>query len=140
MATMENETPKPVTDSSPAPVRPVRMPRPDVPPAPPAGTPAHGPETLSKGRLAMAFTLAAVSDIFSAFFTLAPPLILPLDLITALLLFMVLGWRWLLLPGLVMEAMPGLAVFPFWVLVVGAIAVWGTVRPQNPPRDGTLTY
>jgi hypothetical protein len=41
---------------------------------------------------------------------------------------MVLGWQWILLPGLVMEAIPGLNVFPFWMLVVGAVAVWGNPR------------
>ena len=35
-------------------------------------------------------------------------------------------------PGLIMEAVPGLGVVPFWVLVVAAIAVWGQVRPGNP--------
>jgi hypothetical protein len=35
-----------------------------------------------------------------------------------------------LLPGLVMEAIPGLYDFPFWVLVVGAVAMWGTVRKK----------
>jgi hypothetical protein len=40
------------------------------------------------------------------------------DLLTALLLFGLLGWRWALLPGLVAEAIPGVAVFPVWLLVV----------------------
>jgi len=43
---------------------------------------------------------------------------------------MVLGRQWILLPGLIMEAIPGLYVFPFWVLVVGAVAMWGTARPK----------
>jgi hypothetical protein len=43
---------------------------------------------------------------------------------TALLLFMVLGRQWLLLPGLALEAIPG-GILPFWLLVVGAIAVLG---------------
>jgi hypothetical protein len=42
----------------------------------------------------------------------------------------VLGWQWLLLPGLIMEATPGLGVLPFWLLVVGGIAIWGTPRPK----------
>jgi len=42
---------------------------------------------------------------------------------------MVLGRQWLLLPGLALEAIPGLGVLPFWLLVVGAIAVLGTPRP-----------
>ncbi|MCJ7501114.1 hypothetical protein MUP29_12765 [bacterium] len=34
------------------------------------------------------------------------------------------------LPGLIMEAIPGLYVFPFWVLVVGAVIMWGPARPK----------
>jgi hypothetical protein len=52
------------------------------------------------------------------------------DVTTALLLFMVLGRQWLLLPGLALEAIPGMGVFPLWLLVVGAIAVLGTPRPK----------
>jgi len=40
----------------------------------------------------------------------------------------------LLLPGLALEAMPGLGVLPFWLLVVGAIAVLGTPRPKFEGR------
>ena len=32
--------------------------------------------------------------------------------------------------GVGMEAIPGVGVLPFWLLVVGAIAVWGTARPK----------
>jgi len=46
------------------------------------------------------------------------------DLITASLLFLVLGRRWAILPGLVAEAIPGLAAFPVWVLVVLSIVVY----------------
>jgi uncharacterized membrane protein YtjA (UPF0391 family) len=57
------------------------------------------------------------------------------DLATALLLFVLLGWRWALLPGLVAEAIPGIAVFPVWVLVVAAVALWGEISRTAPtPR------
>ena len=52
------------------------------------------------------------------------------DIGTALLLFMVLGRQWLLSPGLALEAIPGLGVLPFWLLVAGAMAVLGTPRPN----------
>jgi hypothetical protein len=99
---------------------------------PPGGKPngAGTPPRLSKKRLAAAFAIAAASDAVGAFFTLAPPVAWVVDIVTAALLFAVLGWQWLLLPGLVLEAIPGLAVFPFWLLVVAAIAGWGTVRPK----------
>lgn len=88
------------------------------------------PLGLSKRRLAVAFAIAGVSDLISAFASFLPPAQWALDFITAIALFLVLGWRWLLLPGLVMEAIPGVGVFPFWVLVVGAIAVAGQIRPK----------
>jgi hypothetical protein len=60
----------------------------------------------------------------------APPIVWVIDLGTALLLFMILGRQWLLLPGLALEAIPGVGVLPFWLLVVAAIAVLGTPRPK----------
>jgi hypothetical protein len=55
---------------------------------------------LPKKRLALAFAIAAISDVIGAFVTLAVPVAWALDLATAFLLFAVLGWQWLLLPGL----------------------------------------
>jgi hypothetical protein len=81
-------------------------------------------------RLGLAFAIAALADGLSVFLTFTPPVQWTADLVTAILLFMVLGRQWILLPGLIMEAIPGLYVFPFWVLVVGAVAMWGTARPK----------
>ena len=85
---------------------------------------------FSKRRLALAFAIAALSDGLAVFLTLIPPVEWAVDLVTAVLLFIVLGRQWILLPGLILEAIPGLYVFPFWVLVVGAVAIWGTARPK----------
>jgi hypothetical protein len=85
---------------------------------------------FSKKRLALALAIAAISDALGAFATPAPPIVWGMDVVTAILLFIVLGWQWLLLPGLIMESIPGVAVMPFWMLTVGAIAVWGTARPR----------
>jgi hypothetical protein len=68
--------------------------------------------------------------VIAAFLTLAPPIVWAVDVVTAILLFIVLGWSWLLLPGLVMEAIPGWGVIPTWLMVVGGIAVGGTVRSK----------
>jgi hypothetical protein len=81
-------------------------------------------------RLAVAFTLAALADGVSIFLALTPPLEWAVDLATAILLFMVLGRQWILLPGLILEAIPGLYIFPFWVIVVAAVAKWGKARPK----------
>ena len=107
-----------------------------LPPTEPSKQPTSGEtppsKTLkfSKKRLAVAFGIAATSDAVGAFTTPLPPIGWVVDLVTALLLFMVLGRQWLLLPGLALEAIPGLGILPFWLLVVGAIAVLGTPRPS----------
>ena len=97
---------------------------------PGAETPVSQALKFSKKRLAVAFTIAGISDAIGAFATPLPPLMWVVDLATALLLFIVLGRQWLLLPGLALEAIPGLGVLPFWLLVVAAIAVLGTPRPK----------
>ena len=88
-------------------------------------------QRFSRKRLGLAFAVAALGDGLSLFLTFTPPVQWAADLATAILLFMVLGRQWILLPGLIMEAIPGLYVFPFWVLVVGAVAMWGTARPKR---------
>ena len=95
-----------------------------------AGTPISKALKFSTKRLALAFVIAGISDAIGAFAAPLPPIVWVVDLGTALLLFMVLGRQWLLLPGLALEAIPGLGVLPFWLLVVGAIAVLGTPRPN----------
>ena len=91
----------------------------------------------SKKRLTAAFGVAVVSDFLSAWLEFVPPLQWALDITTAGLLFLILGRQWLILPGLIAEAIPGLALFPFWVLVVGSVAVWGTISSaeRKPPRS-----
>ena len=83
-------------------------------------------------RMTLAFAVAIVSDGLSAWLQFAPPAQWTLDVATAVLLFLILGRQWLILPGLIAEAIPGLAVLPFWVLVVGSIAVWGKITPSGP--------
>jgi hypothetical protein len=95
----------------------------------PSKQPINAAIKFSKKRLALAFAIAGISDAIGAFAAPLPPITWVVDLGTALLLFIVLGRQWLLLPGLALEAIPGLGVLPFWLLVVGAIAILGTPRP-----------
>ncbi len=88
------------------------------------------PAGKNKKRLAMAFAVAAISDGLSMWLEFVPPLQWTLDVATAGLLFLILGRQWLILPALIAEAIPGLAMFPFWVLVVGSIAVWGKISKR----------
>ena len=83
---------------------------------------------VGKGRLVAAFAVAGISDGLSAWLVLLPALQWGVDLATAAVLFLLLRRPWALLPALIAEAIPGVAVFPTWILVVGAIAVWGTIR------------
>jgi hypothetical protein len=89
-------------------------------------------KTHSRAKMALAFGIAAVSDVFSIWMTFAPPLQWALDLATAFALFLILGKRWALLPGLIAEAIPGMGVFPVWVLVVLSIIIYdGIKKPQK---------
>ena len=91
--------------------------------------------TADKKRLAVAFVVAAISDALSFWLVFALPVQWGIDVVTALLLFS-LGRKWPLLPGLIAEAIPGLNIFPIWLLVVGSIATVGAIRrPQStkPP-------
>jgi hypothetical protein len=86
----------------------------------------------SRAKMAIAFGVAAVSDFLAMVTVIAPPLQIALDLATALILFLILGRRWALLPGLIAEAIPGMGVFPVWVLVVLSIIIYdGIKKPKR---------
>jgi hypothetical protein len=87
----------------------------------------------SRAKLAIAFAVAAVSDFFSIWTEFAPPLQWAVDLGTSFVLFLILGRRWALLPGLIAEAIPGMGVFPVWVLVVLSIAIYDGIKKS--PRS-----
>jgi len=82
-------------------------------------------------RLALALALAVVSDVISFWAELVPPVEWAMDLGTAFLLFLILGRRWAILPGLIAEAIPGMGVFPVWVLVVVSIIVYDDIRARR---------
>jgi hypothetical protein len=85
----------------------------------------------SRKRQAVAFLIAAVSDFLSFWMVLAPPMQWLIDLVTALLLFLILGRRWAILPGLIAEAIPGMGVFPVWILVVLSIIAYDDIRGRK---------
>jgi hypothetical protein len=91
------------------------------------------PKRPSRARLAIALAVAGASDILSFWTVIAPPLQWALDVGTAFVLFLILGRRWALLPGLIAEAIPGMGIFPVWILVVVSIAVYDGVK--KPPRS-----
>jgi hypothetical protein len=81
----------------------------------------------------LAFAIAIVSDGLSMGTSFVPPIQWGVDIVTALLLFAVLGWNWVLLPALIAEAMPFLSIFPVWVLVVASIAAFGAIKRPGLP-------
>ncbi len=85
----------------------------------------------SRPILALAFAVAAVSDVLAIWITIAPPLQIGLDVATAVILFLILGRRWALLPGLIAEAIPGMGIFPVWVLVVLSIIIYDGIRKPH---------
>ena len=85
----------------------------------------------TRARMAIAFGVAAISDFLSIWTEFVPPLQWALDLGTALILFLILGRRWALLPGLIAEAIPGMGVFPVWVLVVLSILIYDGIKKPH---------
>ena len=73
-------------------------------------------------RWRRALLVAALSDVLAFGVVLFPPAQWLLDGVTAAVLFAVLGFRWLLLSALAIEAVPALQLFPSWILVVAALA------------------
>lgn len=95
---------------------------------PPTFEPASTPQWLGILRIVVAFVVSAISDAVSAAAEFVPPVEIAVDLVTALLLWMLLGWRWVMLPAFIAEAIPGLAMFPTWLLVTTACVVSPKVK------------
>lgn len=78
-----------------------------------------------------ALIVAALSDALSFGLAVTGPFQVAGDLVTAVALFLVLGFRWPLFIPLVTEAIPAVALFPAWILFVGAMAA---MEKPEPPR------
>lgn len=86
-------------------------------------------------RWRWAMATAVISDAVDLGVALIPPAQLLVDVITAVVLFGVLGFRWSLLTALAVEAVPGLQLLPAWTLVVAALASTETI--ELPASTGT---
>lgn len=78
-----------------------------------------------------ALIVALVSDAVGFGLALLVPVQIGVDILTAVLLFSLLRFRWPLLPALAVEVIPGLQIFPAWTLVVAALA--GAERRKATP-------
>ena len=77
-------------------------------------------------RWRWALLTAVLSDALGFGVVLFPPVQWLLDAVTAIVILVVLGFRWPLLVALAVEAVPGLQLFPTWTLVVLAMAATET--------------
>lgn len=113
-------------------------PAPTVPPGtagqdggqPSGSTPVPNRLTFSPWQLAGALLIAAASDLIGGGIdaTVAGvPATIPIDILTALALWAILGRPVLLLVALIAEALPGVGVLPLWTAVVIAIAMTGGI-------------
>ncbi len=73
-------------------------------------------------RWRWALATAVLSDALGFAVVAFPPAQWLLDVVTAGVLFAVLGFRWLLLPAIAIELVPALELFPAWTLAVAAMA------------------
>lgn len=111
--------------------------RPALPESLPNDAPTASPVESGPGRLAFstwqlvgALLVAGASDLVGGSLdaTVAGvPATVPLDILTALALWAMLGRPVLLLVALIAEALPGFGVLPLWTAVVVAIAVTGSI-------------
>ena len=98
----------------------------------PPVVPVEPVRQYSRATVALAFGVAAISDVITLGIGFLTPVQIGLDLLTAFALFWILGRRWALLPGFIAEAIPGLDVFPVWVLVVLSIVLYdGFKKPRK---------
>lgn len=80
-----------------------------------------------------ALALALLSDVLGFAFTFAPPVHWLIDIATVAVLFAAIGFKWPLLPTLIIELIPGWQMFPVWTLVVLALA--GIDNKSAPPSQ-----
>jgi hypothetical protein len=90
----------------------------------------------SRLKYVAALAAAGISDALSVAVEVIPPLEIAVDISTALVIWALLGWRWTMLVALVAEAIPGLALFPTWIMVVLAYGMFpkGSATPPPPPQ------
>ncbi|MCX5661846.1 MAG: hypothetical protein NTW19_19385 [Planctomycetota bacterium] len=86
---------------------------------------------MSRKRLMLAMAVAGLSDLISLATGPMLPVQWVVDITTALLLWAILGWRWMLLPALIAEAIPVVEIMPFWVLVVASIGAFDKIQPHS---------
>ena len=91
--------------------------------------------SLTGLRIALALLVAVGADTVLA--PVAEVIAIFADLAVAVVLTLILGWSWPLAAALVLECIPGVGLFPSWVLAVTGIAIVGRGRkPQQQQPAG----
>ena len=86
-------------------------------------------QAVSALRIALAMLVAVGADTVLA--PVGELIVIFADLAVAVVLALILGWSWPLAAALVLECIPGVGMFPSWVLAVTGIALVGrSRRPQ----------
>src|SRR5215472_159982 len=97
-------------------------------------------ETVSRRRKWLALAVAALADaiqmgLFPAFIEGAiSPADDVLDAVTAVLLLIILGFRWRLAFALATELIPGVDLFPTWTAVVVSVPAEPKKPKELPPK------
>jgi hypothetical protein len=99
--------------------------------------------TVSRRRKNIALAIAGLADLIQlGFFPVFAEGVLSvpddvLDLVVTVALFITLGWQWKILAALVVELVPGVALFPSWTAMV--LSVQTTQRDAAPALPPTAT-
>ena len=83
-------------------------------------------QAVSALRIALAMLVAVGADTVLA--PVGELIVIFADLAVAVVLALILGWSWPLAAALVLECIPGVGMFPSWVLAVTGIALVGRSR------------
>ena len=103
---------------------------PEVSPAGKQGLegPGDAPRSVPVWRFALAFVVAVAADAVLAAAVFTGPIAIVGDVVVALLLCGIVGFNWIFVPTLLVEAVPGLNLFPTWTLAVLALAGIRAIR------------
>lgn len=86
-------------------------------------------QAVSALRIGLAMLVAVGADTVLA--PIGEMIAIVADIAVAVVLALILGWSWPLAAALVLECIPGVGMFPSWVLAVTGIALVGRSRkPQ----------
>lgn len=93
-------------------------------------------QSITKSQKALAFAIAAIADIVrvlsgAIIMGALDPMDDIIDIVVALMLVRILGFKWQIAAAFMMELIPGFAIFPTWTALVLSLP---TARPEPTPE------